>query len=46
MMLDNGITMKNLQNAIDELRKGEKITSVNAEGNYNALEKYAKNLNF
>ena len=45
MMLDNGITMKNLQNAIDELRKGEKITSVNAEGNYNALEKYAKNLN-
>ena len=45
MMLDNGITMKNLQNAIDELRKGEKITSVNAEENYNALEKYAKNLN-
>ena len=45
MMLDNGITMQNLKNAIDKLRKGEKITSVNAEGNYNALEKYAKNLN-
>ena len=45
MMLENGITMKNLKNAIDELRKGEKITSVNVEGNYNALEKYAKNLN-
>ncbi len=45
MMLDNGITKKNLKNAINELRKGEKITSVNAEGNYNALERYAKNLN-
>ena len=45
MMLENGITKQNLKNAINELRKGEKITSANAEGNYNALEKYAKNLN-
>ena len=40
-----GLTRKGLKNAIEELRKGEKVTSVSAEGNYNALEKYANNLN-
>ena len=40
-----GITKSNLTEVIKELRKGEKITSASAEQNYNALEKYAKNLN-
>ena len=34
-----------MTSAIQELRKGEKITSASAEQNYNSLEKYAKNLN-
>ena len=45
MLSDQGVTKKKLQDAIKELRKGEKVTSASAEGNYNALEKYAKNLN-
>ncbi len=31
--------------AIDELRKGERVTSASAEETYNSLNKYAKNLN-
>ena len=42
---DNGLTQKELNAAIDELRKGEKVTSQNAEETYNAISKYAKNLN-
>ncbi|MBC9798676.1 ATP-dependent Clp protease ATP-binding subunit, partial [Sinomicrobium weinanense] len=38
-------TEKNLRAAIDELRKGERVTSTGAEETYNALNKYAKNLN-
>ena len=45
MLKDQGITKKNLEAVVQELRKGEKITSASAEGNYNALGKYAKNLN-
>jgi len=45
LLKDNGITQKNLKQAIMELRNGEKVTSNNAEGNYQSLEKYAKNLN-
>jgi len=45
MLKDQGLTKKNLQKAIDDLQKGEKVASAGAEGNYNALEKYAKNLN-
>ena len=45
MLSDQGITKKKLQDALKELRKGEKVTSASAEENYNALEKYAKNLN-
>ena len=36
---------KNLKAAIVELRKGERVTSQNAEETYNALNKYANNLN-
>ena len=45
MLKDQGVTKKEVEAAIKELRKGEKVTSVSAEGNFNALEKYAKNLN-
>ncbi len=42
---DNGLTQEELNAAIDELRKGEKVTSQNAEETYNAISKYANNLN-
>ncbi len=45
LLKDNGINKKNLKMAIDELRKGEKVTSQDQESTYNSLEKYAKNLN-
>ncbi len=45
ILQDQGITKPKLLEAIEALRKGEKITSASAEQNYNALEKYAKNLN-
>ncbi len=45
LLKDNGITAKNLKEAITELRKGNRATSASAEEQYNALEKYAKNLN-
>ena len=45
ILKDQGVTEKGLQAAIDELRKGERVTSASAEENYNALNKYAKNLN-
>ena len=45
ILTDQGITKKAIETAIQELRKGEKITSPSAESNYNALSKYAKNLN-
>ena len=45
LMKDNGISEKELNNAITELRKGSKVTSQSAEDTYNALSKYGKNLN-
>ncbi|MDO9261947.1 MAG: AAA family ATPase, partial [Flavobacteriaceae bacterium] len=42
---DAGITESNLIIAIQELRKGSKVTSQTAEETYNSLNKYAKNLN-
>ena len=45
VLKDQGVTEKDLQAAIDELRKGERVTSQNAEETYNSLNKYAKNLN-
>ena len=44
MMKDAGITMNHLQAAINDLRKGEKVTSQTAEETYQALSKYAVNL--
>ncbi len=45
LLKDGGVDEKGLKAAIKELRKGEKVTSASAEENYNALAKYAKNLN-
>ncbi len=45
LLKDNGIDKKGLEAAIQELRKGNKVTSQNAEETYNSLNKYAKNLN-
>ncbi|MBL8002596.1 MAG: ATP-dependent chaperone ClpB [Flavobacteriales bacterium] len=45
LMKDNGVTRKDLIAAIKELRKGAKVTSQSQEETYNALNKYAKNLN-
>lgn len=45
ILKDQGVTEKGLQAAIDEMRKGERVTSASAEETYNSLSKYAKNLN-
>jgi ATP-dependent Clp protease ATP-binding subunit ClpB len=45
MLKDNGITEKNLTAAINDLRKGNTVKSQSAENTYNALSKYAINLN-
>jgi ATP-dependent Clp protease ATP-binding subunit ClpB len=45
ILKDQSVTEKGLESAIAELRKGERVTSSSAEETYNALNKYAKNLN-
>ena len=45
ILKDQGVTGKGLKTAIEELRKGERVTSASAEETYNSLNKYAKNLN-
>ncbi len=45
ILKDQGVSEKDLQAAISELRKGDKVTSQNMEETYNSLNKYAKNLN-
>ncbi|NNE55602.1 MAG: AAA family ATPase, partial [Flavobacteriales bacterium] len=45
LIKDNGITQKNLKAAIQELRQGERVTSASQEETYNALSKYARDLN-
>ena len=45
ILKDAGMTEKDLRNAINELRKGEKVTSQSSEDTYQSLEKYAINLN-
>jgi ATP-dependent Clp protease ATP-binding subunit ClpB len=44
MIREAGATESGIQQAIRELRKGEKIKSQTQETQFNALEKYAKNL--
>ncbi|MBX9806471.1 MAG: ATP-dependent chaperone ClpB [Flavobacteriaceae bacterium] len=45
ILKDQGVTEKGLKAAIEELRKGERVTSASAEETYNSLNKYARNLN-
>ena len=45
ILKDQGVTEKDLLGAINEIRKGERVTSQNAEETYQSLSKYAKNLN-
>ncbi|WP_207533331.1 ATP-dependent chaperone ClpB [Desertivirga arenae] len=45
MLKDSGVTEKDLKKAITELRGDNKVTDQNAEATYNALNKYARNLN-
>jgi ATP-dependent Clp protease ATP-binding subunit ClpB len=45
LLKDNGVTKKDLIAAIKDLRKGSTVTSQSQEETYNALNKYAKNLN-
>lgn len=45
LMKDQGISEKSLKTAIKELRKGDRVTSQTQEETYNALNKYAVNLN-
>lgn len=45
LLRDQGVSAKELRKAIQELRKGQRVTSSTQEETYNSLEKYAKNLN-
>jgi ATP-dependent Clp protease ATP-binding subunit ClpB len=45
ILKDQSVTEKGLEAAIAEMRKGERVTTASAEETYNALNKYAKNLN-
>ena len=45
VLKDAGVSQSELQTAITELRKGAKVDSATAEESYNALNKYAINLN-
>ena len=45
ILKDLGVTEKGITAAIQELRKGAKITSEMGEDSYNALNRYATNLN-
>ncbi|SDI49751.1 ATP-dependent chaperone ClpB [Winogradskyella thalassocola] len=45
ILKDQGVTEKGLNASIEELRKGDRVTSQSQEETYNSLSKYAKNLN-
>lgn len=45
ILKDAGLTEDGTQSAINELRKGNKVSSQSAEDTYNSLNKYAINLN-
>ncbi len=45
LLKDSGLTEKGLKQAILELRKGSRVDSPHAEESYNALNRYARNLN-
>ncbi|AFD06002.1 ATP-dependent chaperone ClpB [Solitalea canadensis] len=45
LLKDLGVNEKDLKKAINQLRGGSRVTDQNAEATFNALNKYAKNLN-
>ncbi|WP_129713950.1 ATP-dependent chaperone ClpB [Pedobacter sp. SYP-B3415] len=45
LLKEQGVTEKDLKKAITELRGDNRVTDQNAEATYNALNKYARNLN-
>ena len=45
MMKDSGLSQEGLRASLKELRKGNQANSASSEERYNALEKYANNLN-
>ena len=45
LLKENGVTEKALREAIVQLRKGSTVQNQDAEATYNALDKYARNLN-
>ncbi|TLX71483.1 ATP-dependent chaperone ClpB [Labilibacter sediminis] len=45
LLKDAGVSKKALTNAIEDLRNGSKVDSQSAEDSYNALSRYAINLN-
>jgi len=45
VLKDAGLNKNTLLKLIEELRKGNKVNSQNADANYQALNRYAKNLN-
>jgi len=45
LLKESGVEERDLKAAILDLRKGETVNSQNAEETYNALERYARNLN-
>ena len=45
LLKEEGVTIDGLKGAISELRKGRKVTDQSAEESYNALNKYAIDLN-
>lgn len=45
LLKNQGVTEKDLKKAITDLRGNNRVTNQNAEATYNALNKYARNLN-
>ena len=45
LLKEQGVTTKGLHQVMQDLRKGSRVTDQNPEGKYNALQKYARNLN-
>lgn len=45
LLKDQGVTENHLKKAITELRGNNRVTNQNAEATFNALNKYARNLN-
>ncbi len=45
LLKEQGVSEKSLKTVMEEVRGGQRVTDQNAEDKYNALKKYARNLN-